>query len=84
MNFHGKDIKIFACNSNLPVAKQMAERLGLKLGQADVKHFSDGEIAVSINESVRGSVYLSSMSKKTSQMSLTLMVIETPDHSNIS
>ncbi len=55
MNFHGKDIKIFACNSNLPVAKQMADRLGLKLGQADVKHFSDGEIAVSINESVRGS-----------------------------
>ena len=55
MNFHGKDIKIFACNSNLPVAKQMAERLGLTLGQADVKHFSDGEIAVSINESVRGS-----------------------------
>ena len=55
MNFHGKDIKIFACNSNLPVAKAMAERLGLKLGEADVKHFSDGEIAVSINESVRGS-----------------------------
>ena len=47
MNFHGKDIKIFACNSNLPVAKQMADRLGLTLGQADVKHFSDGEIAVS-------------------------------------
>lgn len=55
MNFHGKDIKIFSCNSNLPVAKQMAEALGLKLGLADVKHFSDGEIAVSINESVRGS-----------------------------
>ena len=55
MNFHGKDIKIFACNSNLPVAKAMADRLGLKLGEADVKHFSDGEIAVSINESVRGS-----------------------------
>ena len=25
MNFHGKDIKIFSCNSNIPVAKQMAE-----------------------------------------------------------
>lgn len=55
MNFHGKDIKIFTCNSNVPVAKQMANALGLKLGLADVKHFSDGEIAVSINESVRGS-----------------------------
>ena len=55
MNFHGKDIKIFSCNSNVHVARQMAEALGLKLGNADVKHFSDGEIAVSINESVRGS-----------------------------
>lgn len=55
MNFHGKEIKIFACNSNIPVAKQIASCLGLKLGAADVKHFSDGEIAVSINESVRGS-----------------------------
>lgn len=55
MNFHGKDIKIFTCNSNVPVAKQMADSLGLKLGLADVKHFSDGEIAISINESVRGS-----------------------------
>ncbi|MGN0173424.1 MAG: ribose-phosphate pyrophosphokinase [Acutalibacteraceae bacterium] len=55
MNFHGKDIKIFTCNSNVPVAKQMADCLGLKLGKAEVKHFSDGEIAISINESVRGS-----------------------------
>ena len=55
MNFHGKDIKIFSCNSNISVATQMAEALGLKVGNADVKHFSDGEIAVSINESVRGS-----------------------------
>ncbi len=55
MNFHGKDIKIFACNSNVPVAKQMAAALSLSLGKSEVKHFSDGEISVSINESVRGS-----------------------------
>ena len=55
MNFHGKDIKIFSANSNLPVAKQIAARLGLPLGNAEVKTFSDGEISVSINESVRGS-----------------------------
>ena len=55
MNFHGKDIKIFTCNSNIAVAKQMASCMGLPLGKAEVTHFSDGEIAVSINESVRGS-----------------------------
>ncbi len=54
MNFHGKEIKIFSCNSNPVVAKQIAAQLNLKVGNADVKHFSDGEIAVSINESVRG------------------------------
>ncbi|MBQ2675884.1 MAG: ribose-phosphate pyrophosphokinase [Clostridia bacterium] len=55
MNFHGKDIKIFTANSNPAVAKQIASALGLSLGKSEVKHFSDGEIAVSINESVRGS-----------------------------
>ena len=53
MDFHGKDIKIFSANSNQPVAKQIAARLGLPLGNSEVKTFSDGEIAVSINESVR-------------------------------
>ncbi len=55
MNFHGKDIKLFAANSNIPVAKSIAEKLGLPLGDAEVSTFSDGEISVSINESVRGS-----------------------------
>lgn len=55
MNFHGKGIKIFAGNSNLMVAKHIANALKLPLGKADVKTFSDGEISVSLNESVRGS-----------------------------
>ena len=55
MNFHGKDIKIFSANSNPLLARRIAERLGLPLGRSEVKTFSDGEIAVSINESVRGS-----------------------------
>ena len=42
MNFHGKDIKIFAANSNRLLAKQIAEGLGLPLGKADVTTFSDG------------------------------------------
>ena len=55
MNIHGKDIKIFTCNSNKPVAEQIAKVLGLPLGDMQVKTFSDGEVAVTINESVRGS-----------------------------
>ncbi|MGN1416658.1 MAG: ribose-phosphate diphosphokinase [Oscillospiraceae bacterium] len=55
MNVHGKDIKIFSANSNPEVAKQIAESLGLPLGQSEVVRFSDGEISVSIQESVRGS-----------------------------
>lgn len=55
MNLHGKDIKIFAANSNPEVAQSIAKGLGLPLGRCDVNTFSDGEIAVSIHESVRGS-----------------------------
>lgn len=55
MNVHGKDIKIFSANSNPKVAGEIAESLGLPLGQSEVVRFSDGEISVSIQESVRGS-----------------------------
>lgn len=55
MNFHGKGIKIFAANSNLAVAKHIANALKLPLGKAEVTTFSDGEISVSLHESVRGS-----------------------------
>ena len=55
MNSHGKDIKIFTLNSNVEVAQGIAGRLGLPLGKSDCATFSDGEIAVSLHESVRGS-----------------------------
>lgn len=55
MYFHGKDIKIFSANSNKRVASQIAAQLGLPEGQCEVGRFSDGEIAISILESVRGS-----------------------------
>ena len=55
MNLHGKDIKIFASNSNKDVAYRMAKELGLPVGKSDVVTFSDGEISCSIFESVRGS-----------------------------
>lgn len=55
MNLHGKDIKIFAGNSNRELADEIALKVGLPLGEAVVSRFSDGEIAISINEVVRGS-----------------------------
>lgn len=55
MNLHGKDIKVFAGNSNQPLAVAMAEGLGVPLGKSEVGLFSDGEIRVEIFESVRGS-----------------------------
>lgn len=55
MNLHGKDIKIFTANANPKVAAEIAQQLGLPLGQSEVVTFSDGEISVSIKESVRGS-----------------------------
>jgi len=55
MNLHGKDIKIFAGNSNRALAEEIAEKIGLPLGMATVGKFSDGETAVNIGEVVRGS-----------------------------
>ena len=52
---HGKDIKIFAANSNKKLAEGIASNLGLNLGQSSVVKFSDGEISVNIFETVRGS-----------------------------
>ena len=78
MNLHGKDIKIFAGNSNKPLAASMAECLGISLGRSDVGKFSDGEIQVSIHESVRGSdVYVvqsTSSPVNTNLMELLIMI----------
>ena len=55
MNIHGKDIKVFMGNSNKGLAADIAECMGLPLGKSEVTQFSDGEISVFIQESVRGS-----------------------------
>jgi len=46
-------IKIFAGNSNMPLAVEMCDHLGMTLGKSDVRSFSDGEVYVDIQESVR-------------------------------
>ncbi len=48
------DMKIFAGNATPELAKKIANRLYISLGDAKVGSFSDGEISVEINENVRG------------------------------
>lgn len=48
------DMKIFAGNATPELAKQIANRLYITLGEAKVGSFSDGEVSVEITENVRG------------------------------
>ncbi|QIE01910.1 ribose-phosphate pyrophosphokinase [Buchnera aphidicola] len=48
------DMKLFAGNSIPKLAKYIANRLYINLGNASVGRFSDGEVSVQINENVRG------------------------------
>ena len=52
---HGKDIKIFSGNSNRTLAESVCRNIGIRLGDLTVSHFSDGEISLSLYETVRGS-----------------------------
>lgn len=47
-------IKIFAGNSNQPLANDICKHLNVTTGNAKVRTFSDGEILVEIGENVRG------------------------------
>ncbi|WP_311407790.1 ribose-phosphate diphosphokinase [Liquorilactobacillus uvarum] len=49
-----ESLKLFALNSNQELAGNVAQELGVPLGKVSVNHFSDGEIQISINESIRG------------------------------
>jgi ribose-phosphate pyrophosphokinase len=48
------DLRLFSGNSNPELAGRIATHLGISLGNMSVTRFSDGEIRVRINESVRG------------------------------
>ena len=47
-------MKLLAGNSNLPLARAIADYLELKLTNADVRRFADDEVFVEIHENVRG------------------------------
>ena len=47
-------IKVFTGNSNEPLAQEICDHLSVKLSDAKVRTFSDGEVMVEISENVRG------------------------------
>ena len=51
---HGRNIKVFTGNSHPQLAQDIADILGVPIGKSKVSTFSDGEISVDINETVRG------------------------------
>ena len=51
---HGNSIEIISGNSNRPLAEAVAKELGLTLSEAEVGKFSDGEINVTLPNTVRG------------------------------
>jgi len=48
------EIQVFAGNSNPALARDVCKDLGVPLGAAEVRRFSDGEINVKIADNVRG------------------------------
>ena len=53
---HGKKVKIFALNSNIELAQEIADHIGIPLSKCTVNRFSDGEVQVNIDETVRGHI----------------------------
>ena len=51
---HGKKIKLFSLSSNLPLATEVAEYVGVPLSVCNVQRFADGEVSINIEETVRG------------------------------
>ncbi len=51
---YGENIKIFCGNSNPEFAKTICKELGLPLGLSEVRKFADGEVSVTLTETVRG------------------------------
>lgn len=48
------NLKVFSLNSNVSLAREIAKVIGVELGKSSVMRFSDGEIQINIEESVRG------------------------------
>ena len=72
------NLKIFSLSSNRPLAEKIAQEVGVELGKLSVDRFSDGEIQINIEESIRGdNVYIvqsTSASVNDNLMALLIMI----------
>jgi len=51
---HGKELKVFAGNANVALAKGICKSLNKEMGKSEAKSFADGECSISVYEPVRG------------------------------
>lgn len=51
---HGHNVRLFSLSSSEALAQRIADYVGAPLTKAPVSHFSDGEISIDMEESVRG------------------------------
>ena len=59
MSLDNSKMKVFALNSNVELAEEIVQQIGIEMGKSTITRFSDGEIQMNIEESVRGyDVYL--------------------------
>lgn len=49
-----RKMKIFSGTANIPLAQDVAEKLGTQLSEVSINRFADGEIGIRVMESVRG------------------------------
>ncbi|PZC52471.1 ribose-phosphate pyrophosphokinase [Mesotoga sp. TolDC] len=54
MPYQTNEMKVFAGSASLPLAEKITQHLGIRLGDCRTKRFSDGEINLKIDETVRG------------------------------
>ncbi|TQS75341.1 ribose-phosphate diphosphokinase [Ornithinibacillus gellani] len=52
--YKDSSLKVFSLNSNQALAEEIASHIGTTLGKCSVSEFSDGEIQINIEESIRG------------------------------
>ena len=53
-SYKDPSLKVFSLNSNRKLAEEIADHIGTTLGECTVAAFSDGEIQINIEESIRG------------------------------
>jgi ribose-phosphate pyrophosphokinase len=54
MPYRDSKLKVFTCNSNVKLAEEITDYIGIHIGKSQTERFSDGEIQIRIDESVRG------------------------------